>query len=242
MVHNMPKLLDRFLAYVWAVIKHMKVLVFGFIGSGALASIPWIIPLLPEKYVELLSLLAIAVSEPLVYYYLAIAFLILCIFLASFLAWNEIREALEQKNNELDATRPKLTGHISAYKLGNWGNGLAAIVDIELVNSGAPTGVREWQAFVRLRNGRSAGFSTAMFVDDVPEIEGKRNLVRDDWYLKQGERRLGKVAFHLSENNQDIFQLSVQFKDHLGVMYFAALPDESMMTKMKGNLPWERTR
>jgi hypothetical protein len=233
----------RMLAFVRAIVVHSWTLLATVLGSFVLSIPSWIEPLLsPQHSAKLNAFLAIS---PQTYRYLAMAFLICGLLYASFLAWKEQCDALEDKTSQLLALKsqmPALRADISKIEINRLESGIpAAIVDIEVINSGSPTGVREWAGYIRRRDGARAFFSNRIAVENL-SLGERRNFVDDDWYFRKGERRLGRIAFPIQEPAADIFQVCVTFQDYLGTTYSASCPSDDLMKKMEASnqLPWQQ--
>ncbi len=239
----------RSLEYLRAVLKRSTILLLGLI-TGSLFAIPaWVRPLLSANYQAALDSWTAWLASPKTYGLLAKVALATSILIASFCAWNEERDSLEKvtfRLSELENDKPKLTGHISGWQTGQvetskFGRTTVMLIDLEIVNSGGPTSVRQWQGFYRFKAGNRTFLSDRMFVEEHISLNNKRNLVSDDWWLRKGERRLGAVAFYFHDDASEIFQVAVQFQDHTGQMFTVSVPDEELMARMEtaGKLPWQ---
>ena len=94
------KLLRRFLAFVWALVRHGTALLVAFLGSVLLSVPGRIEPLLsPEHARKLDSLLTVSPHQ---YRLIAGAFFIVAFFYASFRAWNEERDEIERLSGEIN--------------------------------------------------------------------------------------------------------------------------------------------
>jgi hypothetical protein len=135
----------RFLAYLGAVMRHTKALIFGFI-SGGLVSLPaWIKPVLPNRYEQIVDSWSKTLAEPTTYWYLAVVCVLIGLFWASFLAWNEERDeqlATAEKN------RPDFIltiGQLVGYELAEPERTIV-LLSVEVVNKGADSSMLRWKA------------------------------------------------------------------------------------------------
>jgi hypothetical protein len=238
MAETFTKRLTRFVAYWRAVTKHARTLLLGFIG-GSLISIPaWIKPLLPSESVKWVDSWTAFIAEPQTYWYAAITFVALVFFYATFLAWNEGRDEIQNLASRLHEATPVLitsspgwdyvTDHfVTAYHKFEPQQMLRFF--IEVVNSGANTSLRGWQGHYTLADGKRTFLSDAMFDRSVASEVGQVNLVTDERTLERGGRRLGWVQFPISnEAAGQLRQVAVQFFDHTGSIHSVECPPEWM--------------
>lgn len=253
MASNLPGIgtwVKRFASYAAAILSHATVLLLGLITAGLFAIPAWIKPLLSPACAEKLDFWTAWLATPEVYAELAKASVVVAAILAGFLAWNEERDELEtiaRRLNELEGDKPNLIATSSGFWAGvaetqRFGKTPIVLVNLEIVNSGGPTSIRQWGGVCRFKDGHRAFLSDRMFVEEHLSFGDQRNLVSDDWLLKKGERRLGGVAFYLSDNPHDIYQVSVQFHDYTGQMYSVSVPDDESTAQMEslGLLPWQQ--
>src|SRR5687768_4290143 len=103
------KLLRRFLAYWWALMRHTTALLLAFVSGGIVSAIPWVRPLLPRQYGLFVDALGNTIGES--YGYFALACVAIGFFVASFLAWNEERDEIENLASRIHESKPILTSH-----------------------------------------------------------------------------------------------------------------------------------
>jgi hypothetical protein len=225
-------------------------LLLGLITASIFAVPAWIKPLLSSAYAAALDAWTAWLATPAMYAKLANGSLALAVIIASFFAWNEKHDAFEtisQRLNELESDRPNLTATSSGRQTAQvetrqFGKTSILLIDLEIINSGGQTSIRQWGGFCRFKDGHREFLSDRMFVEEHLSFGEQRNLVSDHWLLKKGERRLGSVAFYFGGNPFDIFQVCVHFYDYTGRMYSASVPDDELMARMEtlGHLPWQQ--
>jgi len=233
------RLSRRFFAYLARVVRHTKVLFASFI-TGSLVSAPeWLKPLLPSKYAAVLEAWSSVIFEPETYWRLALTCLLVGIFIATFLAWNEERNESEKLTSQIHESKPFLTAHSPGWSYAH--DRFTAVgyqtdpmlmlrFHIEIINGGADTSLRGWQGAYRLSDNRRVGLSDAMFDRSVSSVVDQVNLVSDDRTLSRGGRRLGWVQFPIQEDEASrLQQVAVQFFDHTGQMHSVECPPEWML-------------
>ncbi len=99
----MDNLLRRFLAWVLAIIRHGYALLGALLGSFLLSIPSWVSPLLSQEHARRVANLA--TLSPHTYRDVAALFFGGGILFASFLAWNEERDALDKKSDEIKDLR-----------------------------------------------------------------------------------------------------------------------------------------
>jgi hypothetical protein len=157
---------------------------------------------------------------------------------AMFLAWIAKDEALlnaERRNSRLEADIPRLQVTTPGWATrlrpyDHWGQPNPTLVcrfEIEIINSGSPTSLRDWQGGYVRQDGSRVFLSDAMFDRNTSTDSGFVNLVADERILERGGRRLGWVQFPVSEeDSRRIRQVFVHFSDHTGVRHHCVCPPE----------------
>jgi hypothetical protein len=235
----------RFFAFVFAVIRHTTTLLLSLISGGLVSSPAWIKPLLSPAHAVILDSWSQSIAKPDSYWLLAKACILVGIFFASFLAWNEERDEFEQLTLRVKSDKPDITAVCRGWTLRTTTKMLR--FELEIVNSGAPTSFHGWQAGYRLRDGTRRFLADAMLSQEIISEGGPTNLVMDERILNCGGRRLGWVAFPVSEWSGDalssdplqLVQVSVQFYDHTNAFHNVSMPPDSMLEAM--NLPRAKT-
>jgi hypothetical protein len=198
--------LRRFLAYFWAVMRHIVALAIGFAGWGLLSLPNLIMPLLPPDYAATIDVGLAWIGHPAIYSFLAKLCLGVGLLAASFLAWNEEREALEQKVLEIrsfkSADLPTLTFILPGMGIVPSGDGAVDVrVDLLILNSGVQTALHSWAATALLKSDRRITEEPwAYYSKPRQDSTGRPNLLFDDELIVTGGKRQGWIKFKLSED------------------------------------------
>ena len=182
--------LQRVLVWSGAVLRHIRAITVAFMGS-ALFSLPaWLKPLLPVEYTKQLDKWSAFSAEPQVYWYLAVACMLIGILCASFLAWNEERAEAENMRHLASQNEPNLEITIQGFVHGvdsvNQAK-VSVLLIVEVKNLGADSIADHYELSAMTFDGRKI-IGTGALMPEKFDMHGDWGVVTyygEDWLYKK---------------------------------------------------------
>lgn len=201
------------------MIRHGIVLIVGFVGSSLISLPAWVKPLLSKRYATAIDTVSLRLGQPATYWHLAIVFFGFSILYASFLAWNEERDELENLLQKQPSNEPDLEGQLSPFSRfvfpdNDWPH---LEMHVEIINRGAPTIVHRFGMWVYWPTGKK------LFLADPDKSDP---CFFENKMLHRGEKLAGTLISKDTEiediNPEKPERFELWFQDFAGKRYTAS--------------------